>query len=183
MFAMDDLEVVGTSYCSADKPCHAIADSVCSVLQCVALLIRCAACCSVLHCWFGVQRVAVCCSALQCVAVCTDKPRHAIADSVLQCVAVCCSVCCSVLQCVAVWADKPWHVIADSEYGVLQWVSVYFCVLQCVAVCCSVRRQALSRPCSIRMQSAATRLLHVCDTTHEFVVDAFSICAIWGGYD
>jgi len=32
MFAMDDLEVVGTSYCSADKPCHAIADSGTSLL-------------------------------------------------------------------------------------------------------------------------------------------------------
>jgi len=93
--------MMGTLACAITSTCvkgmglrvsaKAYMNSICSVLQCVAV------CCSVLQC------VAVCCSVLQCVAVCC---------SVLQCVKVCCSVvavllqcvvtCCSVLQCVAV---------------------------------------------------------------------------------
>ena len=90
----------------------------CSVLQCVAVILRNV---KYISQFFSMKHILVCCSVLQCVAVCC---------SVLQCVAVILRnvnyfsqffsmkhilMCCSVLQCVAVCCS----------------------VLQCVAVCCS----------------------------------------------
>jgi len=136
-----------------------------SALQCVAVLISCAAAghlqhvavwCSVLNCaavgCSGLQWVAVFCNVLQCVAVscivlqCLFHVQllgafnHVgVCCGVLQCVAV----CCSVLQCVAVYCSALHFSRVDTGRlqlcrCALQCAALYCSVMQCLSVCCSV---------------------------------------------
>jgi len=109
----------------------------CSVLQCVAVWLRCVAvCCSALPCIVSscsvLQCGAVCCSVVQCVAVCVCahlslRKMHLFK---FECVAT----HCSVLHCrVALCCSVP-HRFAKMSPCVM----LYCRVLPCVAMCCRV---------------------------------------------
>jgi len=201
--------------CCRVLPCVAVC---CRVLPCVAVcccVLPCVAvCCRVLSC------VAVYCSVLQCVAVCCSMWQFV---AVCCSVSVWQPVCWRGPKIQGPWYDctKIWNLPGISRVwsGVLQCVAVCCSELQRIVVCSSKcvaakisnnldviagkseicpEHLACDRGMALPMSVCVIWLIHMCDTTHSYVIGVWHrlwlcvrydslICVpwlihIWSGY-